>query len=731
VSTHPELVAVALNRAGGNEFEHFSQDFLSAQLGIHFQPLGGVHDGGADGVLALDAFEVRDRPNTFMQASIENDVRGKIRSTVGRLREVGRVPTRLIYASSKTVKLLDQVEEELTGELDVVIRLFDAKYFQSHVDDSTQTSESFRNHLAHLTDFLRRIGGTSIVQPSQHVKSPAAYVFLRQELERRHGNTELIDAVVDSLILWALEGTDPDEGIFMTEGEIASRVAAEIPLARNLMMERVPRRLKFLSTKNEGLRRVNWHTSPDAYCLPFHTRQLIEDENAEDESLLLRVQEGFRDRLIDLGADESLLDVGSRVALRAMQSTYERQGLKLARYLEADDTAQEEPAIADQVFDAMHQFEVSPAIQYSLGDAVLATLRAALYASTEDERLYFGKLNRTYSLLFTLQSDPEVVGYFQDMAGDFYIYVGADVLVRCLSERYLNAQDQMTRNMLKMLSDAGAKLVLAEPVLREVISHLRFCDHEYRTFLAGIEGEIDYEVARNVGPIVLRAYLYSRLSTLATIKPPDTWSLFVEQICTYSTLHTRLAVEEVKDFLLAAFRMNFESTQELQDLVDLSRVKEVSEKLESAKKHSDLAWNDALLACAIYGRRDKLGEGKTATEFGHRTWWLTKEMTILRHTRDLVNEHNGTRYMMRPEFALNFLSFAPSAEAVRNAYASIFPSLLGIRLAKRMDETEFHGLINAVNEAAALEPARRSASMSKMADELKTDFHRNYDVNLR
>ena len=40
-------------------------------------------------------------------------------------------------------------------------------------------------------------------------------VFLGQELERRRGNADILEAVTDSLILWALEGTNPDNGIFL------------------------------------------------------------------------------------------------------------------------------------------------------------------------------------------------------------------------------------------------------------------------------------------------------------------------------------------------------------------------------------------------------------------------------------------------------------------------------------------------------------------------------------
>jgi hypothetical protein len=60
----------------------------------------------------------------------------------------------------------------------------------------------------------------------------------------------------------------------------------------------------------------------------------------------------------------------------------------------------------------------------------LAAARACLYQSTDQEREYLGRLARTYALLFTLNTEPKLVEYFQDMAPDFYLYVGADMLVR-------------------------------------------------------------------------------------------------------------------------------------------------------------------------------------------------------------------------------------------------------------------------------------------------------------
>lgn len=47
---HPDLIEIALEKVEGFAFERFAQDFLSALEGRSFVPVGGINDGGADGL---------------------------------------------------------------------------------------------------------------------------------------------------------------------------------------------------------------------------------------------------------------------------------------------------------------------------------------------------------------------------------------------------------------------------------------------------------------------------------------------------------------------------------------------------------------------------------------------------------------------------------------------------------------------------------------------------------
>ena len=83
---------------------------------------------------------------------------------------------------------------------------------------------------------------------------------------------------------------------------------------------------------------------------------------------------------------------------------------------------------------------------------------------------------------------------------------------------------------------------------------------------------------------------------------------------------------------------------------------------------------------------------------------------------------------MRPEFVLNFIAVAPSAEEVRKSYGTIFPSLLGVRLSNRLRSDAFQTVVEKIKEARHLSEARARALASELSDQLKGDYFKRYEV---
>lgn len=732
---HAELIEVGLQKVPGADFERFVNAFYPAVAGVKFIPLGGTKDGGADAMLEHNTW-VEAEPGVFYQASVQKDHRSKIRGTIKRLKAFGRDVGELIYVTSQKIGTIDAEERTLGTETGTRIRIRDGAYLASHINSTPQTRGAFRNFIGPHLEFLKHIGSAQSLSPSQHVRSPAVFVFLRQEIERRAGNRSLPEAVVDSLILWALEGTDPDKNLFKSEDEVRQLIAAELPFAEPLLKSHLAKRLKQLSSKqNPSGREIRYHKKEDLYCLPYETRLKVQEENASEEALRLRVLEGLEERISKSGEGIEAKDVSTvaEFALRSVQLTFEEEGLEFAAFLDNGDEAGGYANIAHSIDAALAENKVRAPKAELFKAAILGALRSAFYDSSPDERLLLGKLSRTYSLFFGLKADMRIVTYFQDMASDFHLYVGSDLIVRSLSERYVRPEDQRVRTLLKMLAEAGATLVLAEPVLEEVMNHLRTTMFEYQNYFAGNEQGVTYELVRNSPKILIRAYFYAKLDPPSGINPPSTWGSYIQQFCTPNRIGRRDGMEELRRYLQSTFKMVYEARKDIEELVadgeSQADLEKITASLKDHKATDELARNDALLTLAVYRRRHAKGEYSKATEFGYRTWWLTTETSILRYTKEIVDQR-GSRYMMRPEFVLNFVALAPKLADVRKAYENVFPSLLGVRLANRVKEDVFRDMMTKIKAAQDLEPGRREALIAQYSDQLKGDFRKVYEHNL-
>ncbi|WP_155892848.1 hypothetical protein [Intrasporangium chromatireducens] len=725
----PDLVDIALDRVKGSTFESFSNAFFPVLLGADFSPLGGMHDGGADGYGGDTVFERVGRTGNFFQASVQVDVRAKLRATTRRLKEYGREPRMLTYFTSRVVSAIDVLEDTLSEELGVSIRVKDAAYIRAHVNDNDVTQYAFEKFLRPEVSFLEQLGSSTIIPASKNVTSPAVFVFLRQEVDKLDGDLSLVNSVTDSLCLWALEGTDPDAGILMSAEEVKAKILDQVPSAESIIREKVGKRLQAMSMKEyPGGRQVKWHRREKKFVLPHETRLRIVAENQRDEALRVRVLRSLADRAISLGGEitEEQADRVAAMALRALQQTFESEGLEFSHFVTSEEEL-EYPQIGDAVREVAHQMAQGAEDPTILTNQVLMVIRQCLYHSHPDERDYLGRLARTYSLLFTLSNEPRLVRYFEQMGSDFYLYVGTDMLVRALSERYLPPESQLCRNVLAIAAQGGAKLVLTEPVVDEVYMNLRLSDLEFRHHFEAVEHRLTADMIREAPMILVRAYLYNRSQPFG----PANWPAFVNQFCNHADLFKPEGQFQVQHYLQATFSMEYRSRADLGDLVDADIVDALTQELMSEKQNANLASNDALLACSVYGHRQRRSETSQLNEFGFKTWWLTNETRILRHTRDLERANRGARYMMRPDFLLNFFTFAPKVSDVRKSFSTIFPSSLGIQLSRRMDDGAFHRIMAEVKEAEGYEEGRRLAIMAECADKLKADFDRRYRFELR
>lgn len=720
-NVHPELAQIALEKVEGFAFERFAQDFLSALEGRDFIPVGGVGDGGADGI--YDAGNGR----TYYQITIQENHRDKIRKTVKRLTEFERTPITLYYLTARPIPHIDKEEDRLTEELDVIIKIRDRKYILSHINDSNGTISAYNNHLAVYTQFLERLTRHEESFTSAHVKDPAAFVFLQHEVTNRLGDRKLVHSIADSMILWSLAETDPDKGIFMTEVEISQKIFERFPWASKIIKGHIRQRLETLRKKDPSGREVRWYKKEKKYCLPYETRKIIQEENQTDEVQKIQFMEELKliaSELFD--GDDGEYQQVSDLCVKVIHKVFEKQGLLFSHFIAEEEKQEAPPIVADCIDEALNESKCDSESKEAIRDYLETIIRKVFYHGSPLQRDYLANLSRTYVLLFTLQAEPKIVEYFSTMSAKFRLYLGSDIIVKALSERYLDKEDQVARNLLKMAAEAGVTMYLSECVLEEVYTHIRGTYFEFINYFLEMEPYITREVARNSGKILIRSYFYAKDE--GKVKG---WKNYLGQFITYNNIEKPEGREELRKYLLAEYNLKFTENSELEEVSNEDAVSNLADSMmdKDDKKHEILAYNSALLVHGIYGLRKKNNETSSATEYGLKTWWMTNQTRVLRHTAEVIKQ-NRSQYIMRPEYILNFIAMSPSCKNVRDSFKNIFPSVFGIQLGHRLKESVFHKVMSDVKQWKDYEPGRVTALMSDLSDKLKSDRLKRYEQTL-
>jgi hypothetical protein len=212
-----------------------------------------------------------------------------------------------------------------------------------------------------------------------------------------------------------------------------------VPAASKILKGVIPERLKSLATARTDQRSVRWHRKQDQFALAYEFRSRLEADNAEDEGLRLKVLEIFEGRIRDNapGLSPELTARAARISLRTVQKTFEEESLQFAAFLSGKLPGSMLPTIAETVDNLLSEEKLQIEERSQLRVSIVSNLQSAFYKSHESERLLFARLSATFTLLFCLNTEPRVVEYFHKMTADFSLYVGSDLIVQALVERYL------------------------------------------------------------------------------------------------------------------------------------------------------------------------------------------------------------------------------------------------------------------------------------------------------
>ncbi|MCB4776185.1 MAG: hypothetical protein LGB73_05355 [Sulfurovum sp.] len=727
----PDLVLRTLkDNTDGFLFESFAQTFYSALTGNKFKPIGGLHDGGADGINEDVGLREEENKNTsFAQISIDKQPKAKIKKTIQRLISYGRDVKKLIYITSIIVNDIDKIEDDIFDELNVRLKIRDAKYISQNIQYSRQTELAFKDNLLATYDFF---GSTSLMmQTSSELHDsnlPFLFAFIQRELENKTDRSSIVNSLTDSLTIWALEGTDPDKKQFMNNTQILKKILDTLPTTKTFIKGSLKHRLDVLSKTptQHGRKVIQYHKKAGGFCLPYETRETIRSQNIEDETLFIEVQKIFLEKLKTYNSEFSnkKLEELVHILLRVLHITFENEGLEFVSFIENPEQDFNKHPIIYNIDKAFEEEGYTGSI--IIEKELLIKLVSYIFYQSNNPIIknYLNKLSETYILLLSLKADNRVVDYFEKMSEEFNLIIGSDMLVRALSENLLDGNMQSTTNMLKILKDTNSSLLCTEYIIDEVWNNLKTSDWEYKNHFSSIDQYMKVEIARESSKILIRSYFYHKL--LSKTPKINSWQGFIERFCTYSDLHTSKGREELKKYLIYKFQLEFKDNDEINNLIDQEQVDKLTEVLKPVKKTEELALHSAKTVDLVYKIRKQNKETGSINQFGYKTWWLTSEKTTMRFTGDLVKNNYGF-YIIRPEFLLHYIALVPSRKDVKETYKSVFPTILGIKLSGLISPEEYHKILKGIEACSQEEPARLQVKIEEAINKLKGDFIRAYD----
>jgi len=700
----------ALNQINdGFVFENFALKFLPLILGYELMPVGGVKDKGIDGLNYI--YSKSGVEKSIFQLSTETNTEGKIDNSLQKLVDNNIPFDSFVYVTNRSVTNKDSIVDKFVDKYKKSIRIFDQAWFVSHANHSDATINCYYTFIdSHLHEF-NKPGKTYVM--SNLVGKSELFVFLRQQLEHQRDDLKIDDLLSDTLILFGLEGTDPDKEILMTKEEITGSIKEFVKFDPKLLSETIDKRLKILSTKP---RKIKYHSTKQGYCLPYETRVEIQNRNLSDVQLLETFYTQTSD-IVKKYLKEESVNVRDLIKLidDVIHNIFYQQGLEFSNYILHGKSQQViEKDLQEVINSVVDSSSVVDKNKEKVKTAMLMAIRDIVYNGTIEQKKYFKSLSNTYMMMFLLQWNPHIATFFETMASKLVIYVCTSILVPALSEYYLANENKRHWNLLKGAHQAGIKLYISDAIINELKNHFLMLRNKYDTsfrnneqFYLSSEAETMY-----IEDIMLRAYFYAK-SKNEVFNFEDFLSNFVDP-------DLKTAKDDLITYLKAEFGIKYFNDRSLKIKVSEEEHFRLTERLKE-NKSPQKAETDSKIILSIYKLREKNNETTSSGIFGYKTWWLSKDSTTFKAVTDVFGDKYPVSCYIRPDFLYNYITLAPKKPEVDEMYKEIFPSLLGVNLSFHLPTEVTDFVQERIVEHSTKSPARLTAILARLSEKLKSD----------
>ena len=695
----------------GDIFEIFGKSFLSAALGYDFIPVGGTKDKGVDAFQHI--FHRIGYEKIIFQLSTELGHEAKIYATIEKLKDNEIEYSKLIYVTNRKINNAEALIDEVFQATGIHLTIHDIRWFTTNCNQTEKTIKSYQIFVdTYLHEYYKPGKFFTIANLDEDSR---LFVFLGQQFDSNRADLKLDNLLADTLILYALEGTDPDKELFLSELDIKESIKKYLKFDPQLLDAKITERLHALISKP---RKIKFHTKKLGYCLPYETRCEIGERNLKDEALhndfFQQTQETIKKYFEDINV--RVKDVEALIT-QVFNKIFKRQGLEFSNFvLHQDSQTIIEQNLNDVIGAAVDESSVIIENKEKVKTALHLAIRDIVYNGSTEQRRFLKSLSNTYLMMFLLHWEPKISTYFQTLSSQLKVFVDNSIIIPALSEYYLAEGNRRHWNLLIGAKQAGISMFINETLLDELVSHFRMVTNKYYNLFKQQEEFYltdEYELLF-IDEILIRSYFYAKRNN--QIKDFDSF------IDNFLDPNLRTAKQELISYLKDEFGITYISNQMWDIKVDADDKERLTEILSHQKDFEIKAQNDAEMILAIYYLRNKGNESSDSGIFGYKTWWLSKDTSTYKAvTKAFGIEKYPVSCYIRPDFIYNYIALKPTAEEVDDAYNEIFPTMLGVNLSYHMPKDVSQIVQEKIKEFHNKPPQRVKQIIRNLSDKLKSD----------
>ncbi|GBF44629.1 hypothetical protein LPTSP2_39320 [Leptospira ellinghausenii] len=700
-------------------FEEFLKQFLSGIYGTSFIPVGGTKDKGIDGFqhILQDEHELR----TIYQISTELDFEGKINNTLNKLISNSIKFERIYYITNRDINNKDILQNDFYLKNKKQLIIHDFRWFSSNCNANSQTISSFNTFCNNYLHEYNKPGKSYIVADLD--SDSRLFTFLRQQFDSKGNEVEIEDMLIETLILFSLEDTDPITEKLLSKDEIKDKIKQYIKFDLRLLESKID---KCLLELNKKPRKIQYHSKLEKYCLPYETRKIIQTRNLKDLNLhqtfnketTHTIKKYFQDQEVSVKDIQALID-------QVFAKIFHKQGLDFSNFvLHGDNQAIVEQNLNDVISEAVDSSAVILKNKEKVKTSLHVAIRDIVYNGTENQRNFLKSLSNTYLMMFLLNWDPKIAIFFKTLAAKLSIFVDNSIIVPALSEYYLPLENRRHWNLLKGAKKAGITLYINETLLQELVHHLKSVKFKYQSLYQNneeiyLDGEFEFLY---IDEILIRSYFYAKMRNHV-----KTFDQYLDNFITPDLRNVR---EELIVFIKEEFGIEYITNEKLKVTLDPSEKEKLSEYLTKKKQHEIKAKNDAEMILTIYNIRNRNSESAETGIFGYKTWWLSKDTATYKAVTKVFGEKYPISCYIRPDFIYNYIALLPHTHEVNEAYNKIFPTMLGVNLSYHMPSEVSQTVQEKLKEFHSKKPVRVKQILRTMTDKLKSepDFRNKVQV---